>query len=430
MISAALALLFGLLAIVLGVLLLAQIRQRKALRNWLMAPTQGEIPDGTGAWREVFSQLQRLRKEEKKAYSALSNAHERFRMAAQALPDGVILLDNEQHIEWMNGAVCQHFSLDVSRDLGTQVGQLIRQSEFHKLLATDFGAKGSGPVLLRTNLEGVEQVLSVQLIPFAETGNLLLSRNVTELARTEAMRRDFVANVSHELRTPLTVISGFLELFQSDPAPEGEAAAGFYRLMTEQAERMNRLVVDLLTLSRIENDTRLPPDEVVDMGDMLDLLRREAESLSDGKHRIAIARRSAGNLRGCRDELRSAFGNLVSNAVRYTPAGGTITLNWWIGEEGHPTFSVTDTGIGIPPEHIPRLTERFYRVDKGRSTATGGTGLGLAIVKHVLVRHQGNLHIQSTMGQGSTFSARLPGKRLIVPESLPVQLPEQETTAG
>jgi two-component system phosphate regulon sensor histidine kinase PhoR len=233
----------------------------------------------------------------------------------------------------------------------------------------------------------------------------------------EATHRDFIANGSHELRTPLTVITGFLEQFNSDQPPEGEAARSFFGLMTAQAERMNRLVADLLTLSRLENSPQPPRDDTIDMPRMLQALRVEALALSGGQHQIVIDTPCTDQLRGGADEIRSAFGNLVFNAVRYTPAGGTITLSWRHAKT--PTanhaleFVVTDTGIGISTEHIPRLTERFYRVDKGRSTASGGTGLGLAIVKHILVRHGGQLKIKSEPGQGSVFSACLPASRVL-----------------
>ena len=394
--------------VVLAALLFGQIRQRAALRDWLEAPTQKEIPDGIGPWREIFSRLRRLRKEEQRAYSDLSNTLDQFRLAVQALPDGVILLDGTEHVDWMNAAACRHFPLDASRDIGAQIGHLIRQGKFHKLLESK---TQSEPLLLNIERNGSELVLAILLIPFANAGTLLLSRDVTDLARTDAIRRDFVANVSHELRTPLTVISGFVEQFLSETPPGGDTAAGFFKLMADQSARMNRLVADLLTLSQLENDTRPVADEVISMEEMLDDLHSEAGALAEGRQTIRIGETSAGDLRGSAHELRCAFGNLVSNAVRYTPVDGTVTLNWRI-EGGCPTFSVTDTGIGIPAEHIPRLTERFYRVDKGRSSATGGTGLGLAIVKHVLTRHQGALAIQSDIGRGSTFSARLPAARL------------------
>lgn len=399
------------LVAVLAALLADQIRQRNALRDWLAAPELHAIPDGTGAWRAIFSRLQSLRKMERKQHVELGNALEHFRLATQALPDGVILLDNQTHIEWLNAAACRYFALDPARDHHTLIAQLIRQSEFQTQLAAFRAGAALQPTLLRTSANGTERVLSIMLIAFADTGILLLSTDVTERVRTELIHRDFIANVSHELRTPLTVITGFLEQFDSEHPPEGDVARNFVRLMAEQAERMNRLVANLLALSRLENDDQPPLDETVDVPAMLDALRAEAMALSGGKHTIEIAEVTAGKLRGSSDEIRSAFGNLVFNAVRYTPAGGTITLAWRM-VDGVPTFSVTDTGIGIPTEYIPRLTERFYRVDKGRATAAGGTGLGLAIVKHVLARHGGTLRIQSIPGRGSTFSACLPVTRI------------------
>ncbi len=399
------------LVLMLGIVLVGQLRQRNALREWLTAPDLHAIPDGSGAWRDIFSRLQALRKKERKQHLELGNALERFRLAAQALPDGVILLDDRMHIEWLNDAACRHFAFDPARDIGTLAGQLIRQSEFHNLMGAYRAAPGQRSALLRASANGSERVLSVMLLPFADTGTLLVSTDVSERVRSELIHRDFIANVSHELRTPLTVMTGFLEQFNAPDPPQGEAARGFHRLMAEQAERMNRLVADLLTLSRLENSDQPPRDETVDVPALIEALRSEALALSGGRHRIEISA-SPDKLRGSADELRSAFGNLVFNAVRYTPAGGTITLAWR-RVDGAPTFSVADTGIGIPAEHIPRLTERFYRVDKGRSTAAGGTGLGLAIVKHVLARHGGTLKIESTPGKGSTFAATLPADRLI-----------------
>lgn len=396
----------------LALMLISQLRQRNALRAWLEAPDLHKIPDGSGAWRAIFSSLQMLRKKERRQHVELGNALERFRLAAQALPDGVMLLNDRMHIEWLNGSACVHFALDPARDVGTLAGQLIRHSEFQNLMATYRATPASQSTLLRRGNNGGERVLSVMLTPFADTGTLLISTDVTERVRTELIHRDFIANVSHELRTPLTVITGFLEQFNSDEPPDGKSARNFFGLMAEQTGRMNRLVADLLTLSRLENSDQPPRDEVVDVPALLAALRTEALALSAGKHAIEVVETSAGKLRGSTDELRSAFGNLVFNAVRYTPAGGKIALAWRLIDDA-PTFSVSDTGIGIPGEHIPRLTERFYRVDKGRSAVAGGTGLGLAIVKHVLARHGGVLQIESTLGMGSTFSARLPAERLV-----------------
>ena len=401
----------GLTAFILAVLLVRQTQQRRMLLTWLKDPQQHEIPDGIGAWREVFSQLQRLRKEELKIRNVLGGNLDRFLLAAQALPDGVILLDADSHIEWLNVAACEHFGLDARRDIGTLVVQLIRQTEFSDMFADFKSGKDIGPLVIKLGTNGSRRMLSLMLVSFADSGIMLLSRDISEIARAETMRRDFIANVSHELRTPLTVISGFLEQLTSEPAP-GNPINGFLLLMSEQAQRMNRLVDDLLRLSRLENTTEAPRDDELDVGELMTSLLTEGRLLSRERHNIEIGYVCECRIRGSNDEIRSAFSNLVSNAVRYTPSGGSITLSFE-GQGPQLAFSVTDTGIGIPAEHIPRLTERFYRVDKGRSAETGGTGLGLAIVKHVLARHQGTLSIRSKVGEGSTFTAYLPAERRI-----------------
>jgi two-component system phosphate regulon sensor histidine kinase PhoR len=398
------------LVVVLTWALWREAGQRRELARWLEAPNSSEIPDGRGRWLEIFSALQRFRKSEQKGRATLGASLERFRQAAQALPDGVLLLDLAGRIEWMNPSAARHLGLEFDRDVGILVEQLIRSSEFFDYLER-FRAGGEfPPLVLPIGEDRSRRVLSLTLIPFADEGTLLLSRDITDIARTEAMRRDFIANVSHELRTPLTVISGFLEQMTASEAIPREATETFLRLMTDQARRMTRLVEDLLTLSRLECDSEPPVSEIIDISTMMESLRAEAEALSSGKHDIQIGEMAPECLLGNADELRSAFGNLLSNAVRYTPPGGRIEISWHI-DAGCPTLTVYDNGIGIPKEHIPRLTERFYRVDKGRSSSTGGTGLGLAIVKHVLVRHQGTLAIKSDIGQGSSFSAVFPAER-------------------
>jgi two-component system phosphate regulon sensor histidine kinase PhoR len=249
-------------------------------------------------------------------------------------------------------------------------------------------------------------------VPFAGDQKLLMSRDVTELEAVARIRRDFIANVSHELKTPLTVISGFVETLQ-DIDVDDRQRKRFLQLMQEQAKNMQRLVADLLTLSALESDQNPLHDDTFEIVPLLLALSADAKGLSKGAHEIALDIGCAATLRGSRDELASAFGNLVSNAVRYTPAGGTVTLAWRIDADGSGVFAVRDTGIGVAAEYLPRLTERFYRVDRSRSRATGGTGLGLAIVKHVLLRHQAELEIESERGKGSTFAVRLPARRVV-----------------
>src|SRR4029453_5688530 len=265
-------------------------------------------------------------------------------------------------------------------------------------------------------------VLAIQIVPFGVAEKLLIGRDVTQLESVARMRREFIANVSHELKTPLTVISGFVETLQELELDERQRVR-FLQLMQEQAASMQRLVEDLLTLSALESEQNQLADERFGIVPLLLHISADAKGLSQGQHQVLPDIGDAATVKGGRDELASAFGNLVSNAIRYTPAGGTITLAWGVTPEGEGVFSVTDTGIGIGPEHLPRLTERFYRVDRSRSRATGGTGLGLAIVKHVLLRHQAELEITSETGKGSTFSVKLPARRVqsapVAPENVP-----------
>jgi two-component system phosphate regulon sensor histidine kinase PhoR len=248
-----------------------------------------------------------------------------------------------------------------------------------------------------------DMLLSIKLVPYGGNKRLLISRDITQMERIETMRRDFVANVSHELRTPLTVVNGFVENLQDMPDLSHEKIQRALHLMAEQTRRMDHLVSDLLTLSRLESDQSPLRTETVVMQELLGEVYRDGQMLSAGRHLHSLDVTGPVQLKGSRDELRSAFSNLVSNAVRYTPAGGTIKLRWEL-RSGHPVFSVQDSGIGIEAQHIPRLTERFYRVDRSRSRETGGTGLGLAIVKHIALRHQARLEVVSEVGRGSTFS--------------------------
>jgi two-component system phosphate regulon sensor histidine kinase PhoR len=266
--------------------------------------------------------------------------------------------------------------------------------------------------------------LALQLVPFAAQQKLLIARDVTELEAVSRMRRDFIASVSHELKTPLTVISGFIETLQDIDVDERQRSR-FLSLMQEQASSMQRLVADLLTLSALESEHNPLHEERFAIAPLLGALAADARALSTGAHTITVDVGEPAAVVGSRDEIASAFGNLVSNAVRYTPAKGSIGLAWRIDADGSGVFSVTDTGIGIAPEHIPRLTERFYRVDRSRSRDTGGTGLGLAIVKHVLLRHQAELVVTSERGNGSTFAVRLPAKRV---ERLPAPQPPPTTS--
>ena len=409
-----LLLVLALVIVAVTIRLWREAQQRKALLAWLRSDVAGphELPDGFGQWSSIFAALEQREKITRRQTAVMDARLDRYRRATEALPVGVLLLDATDHIDWLNQSAADHLGVEVKRDIGTLVWQLVRQPSFHEYLQrfrTNTANTEDGVIL---NSNDSTRTLHLQLRRFSDEGTLLLSRDISDSVRTEKMRRDFVANVSHELRTPATVISGFLEQMTGDEPPHGEDALRFLNLMADQSRRMNRLIEDLLTLSQLENAATPPDNEVVDVVAMLDTLVNEGVALSAGRHQIERGEVVAATISGSTDELRSAFGNLISNAIRYTPAGGSITVSWEL-EKDQLCFCVKDTGIGIPAEHIPRLTERFYRVDRGRSTATGGTGLGLAIVKHVLNRHQATLLIQSEPGRGSRFCVNFPQQRIL-----------------
>ncbi len=393
--------------------LLLQRRQLGRLRRWAAQPRLADPPEAGGVWGEAFDLLHRHRRANLKRRRQLARLIVRSRRAAQALPYGVTVLDAGLRLDWCNDSARLHFGLDAARDRGAPIVHFVRHPDFVAYLAV---REFADP--LRLQIAGnAARTLQLQLVPFEEEAWLLLSQDVTGAERLEAMRRDFVANVSHELRTPLTVLTGFLETIQ-DLKLEPERVRDYVNLMAPQAGRMRRIIEDLLALSSLEHAPP-PPEERIALGALLERLRTETEQLSSGRHRISLCIEGDHDLLGAESELASAFLNLASNAVRYTPAGGEIRLAWRSGSEGGE-FSVEDTGIGIDAEHLPRLTERFYRADRGRSRDSGGTGLGLAIVKHALARHQAVLSIESTPGKGSTFRARFPAARLApAPQKVP-----------
>lgn len=406
----------GLLLFSAALLLLAgyHLVHQRALLKWLQRPDPARVPNGMGRWEDVFADLYRLLKNQRQSQQSLSERLERFRSAGAAMPDGVVILDPNDRIDWCNPMAEEHFGLDLAKDGGQQITYLVRQPDFAEYL----NAQNYREPLIFKGLGNPETVLSMQLVPYGDDQKLIISRDISRWERVETMRRDFVANVSHELRTPLTVVGGFLETLSDLEGAEPAVVRRSLQLMTEQTNRMQRLVEDLLTLTRLESNHRLPGEDPINMPLILQSLLTDAQHLSRGRHQISIAQCEDLWLKGAEDEIRSAFSNLLSNAVRYTPEGGSIQMRWGGGHVGgsrEGVFSVTDTGMGVAPEHIPRLTERFYRVDRSRSRETGGTGLGLAIVKHVLSRHQARLEVQSELGKGSTFFVHLPPSRIAPP---------------
>jgi two-component system, OmpR family, phosphate regulon sensor histidine kinase PhoR len=401
----------GLVALGALVMLGVHLRYLGRLAAWLERPTLETVPDGIGAWSEVFARIYRTRRATEQNERRLQENEERFRRTISALPEGLVLVDAALQIEWCNPVAERDFGIRLANDAGLRLTNLVREPEF-----IDFMTSGRfvAPLVFRPQA-GTARALEVRVIEFEPARSIVISRDITERERLDAVRRDFVANVSHELRTPLTVVNGFLEMLVDGAPASEELRQRHLLLMQEQTARMHRLVEDLLMLSRLESEQTPVAEERVDVARLLHDLGDEARLLSRGRHLVAVESPAA-HVRGSRDELHSAIGNLVSNAVRYTPEGGRILLRFVLDDDGG-RIEVSDTGIGIPAEHLPRLTERFYRVDKSRSRETGGTGLGLAIVKHVLMRHGGALEVSSVPGEGSTFSARLPRAR-IEPDSL------------
>jgi two-component system, OmpR family, phosphate regulon sensor histidine kinase PhoR len=385
----------------LCVLLIAQLHYLYQLSDWLDHPATAKLPDGWGAWTDIFARLYKLRRDDEKNQAELSEWLARFRQAMSLLPDGVAIMDDVLFLEWCNPAAEKHLGLRLDRDKGMRVTNLVRSPAF-----IDYIILGRYEQPLTLSLR--ERKLIVQIIPFENRRQILVTHDATESERIEMMRRDFIANASHELRTPLTVINGFLEIACGQPNLDPQTRMAHLKLMTEQGQRMQNLVEDMLTLTRLESIEYPLRPERVNIRALLEQIAEETMALSAGKHQISLEV-DGPDIKGSTEELRSAFGNLASNAVRYTPPQGTIALAWQMGESG-PQFMVKDSGIGIHPEHISRLTERFYRVDKSRSRETQGTGLGLAIVKHVLLRHDASLAIDSVPEKGSTFTVRFPKK--------------------
>lgn len=381
------------------------------LQNWLKKPTLVDVPDGSGVWESIFSSLFQNQRKNFRTEAELTAALEGFKRATNALPDGIVVLNHRNEIEWCNPPAELLLGLDLFKDNNQPVQNLVRYNEFISYLhAQDY----SEPINVKS-LRSEGATLEIQLIVFGTAQKLLICRDISTQEKIDTMRRDFIANVSHELRTPLTVVGGFLETLQETEADISKEMNGYFDIMIAQTNRMRLIIEDLLTLSKIESNYEVPETSVINMHDLLNMILNDATALSHGKHQIELDVEASLNIKGSRDELVSAFTNLVTNAIRYTPEGGDIIIKWALNKK-QATFSVKDSGIGIEEQHIARLTERFYRVDSSRSRDTGGTGLGLAIVKHILNRHKAKLVIASTIGEGSTFSIVFPQSRTVIDE--------------
>ncbi|SFD98994.1 PAS/PAC sensor signal transduction histidine kinase [Phytobacter palmae] len=372
---------------------------------WLWVDKSMTPPPGTGSWEPLLYGLHQMQMRNKKRRRELGNLIKRFRSGAESLPDALVMITEEGAIFWCNGLAQQLLNLRWPDDNGQNILNLLRYPEFTRYLKTKDFARPLNLVL------NSGRHLEIRVMPYSEQQLLMVARDVTQMHQLEGARRNFFANVSHELRTPLTVLQGYLEMMQEQKL-EGPPRDKALHTMREQTSRMEGLVKQLLTLSKIEAAPTLPPNEIIDVPMMLRVVEREAQTLSQKKHELEFVVDNGLKVLGNEDQLRSAISNLVYNAVNHTPAGTHITVRWQRATSG-AQFIVEDTGPGIGPEHIPRLTERFYRVDKARSRQTGGSGLGLAIVKHALNHHESKLEIDSTPGKGTRFSFTLPA-RLVV----------------
>jgi len=387
-----------------------QTRDLHRLLRWVRHPKRTTPPSSPGIFTALVDEIDDLRERNKSRKKRLSRYLKQFRRATAALPDATVVLDSSGTIEWANGAAVRLLNVRWPRDARQRITHLVRHPELARLLEAG-EADGSGLEIQAPHDPSIE--LSIRVAPYEQGNRLLVARDVSRLHQLNQMRKDFVANVSHELRSPLTVLRGYLEMLTSDA--QASAAPEVQRALEEMEHQtlcMQGIVDDLLLLARLEHGEERADDGRVAVAEMLAEIRSEAVAASGAsRHRFVVEADPRLAITGNARELHSAFANLVLNAVRYTPDAGCITLRWYGDDEG-AHLRVEDTGVGIPPEHIPRLTERFYRVDQGRSRERGGTGLGLAIVKHVLDHHQARLRIESEPGKGSQFCCDFPPKRI------------------
>lgn len=392
--------------------LLAWLRSEQ--NNDSPAMTVVPMPKISGVWGEAADRTQRLLKNRDQQYLESQARLDEFLAAMQASPSGVVLLDCDERIEWCNQMAAHHFGFDAQRDVMQHIANLVRAPEFKAYMARgnfdkDVVVAGSA------SAPGRPVKLSVHVHLYGKNRKLLLSRDITAVELAEAMRRDFVANVSHEIRTPLTVLSGFIETLQTLTLKESDRVR-YLALMAQQSQRMQTLVNDLLTLSRLEGSPVPSTTDWHDVGALFVQCEQEGRALSallaPVGQRLSFECMTGYKIAGVQAELHSAMSNLVANAIRYTPDGGDVKVMWNVMPDGSGKFSVRDTGAGIAMEHLPRLTERFYRIDRSRSRETGGTGLGLAIVKHVVQRHGAELAIESQLGEGSNFCITFPQSRV------------------
>ena len=400
------------IALTLGATLGWQWFQLYKMQQWLLNQNSTEPPESSGIWGAVFDDIYHLQRRQQKSQDRLKAVLTRIQDGTAALKDGVLMANGQGNLEWWNHAATQLLGLKETQDVGQPITNLVREPEFKRYFEM---ANYDEPFEMASPTQH-ETYLQFHITLFSQQDRLIICRDISRMKQLEAMRQDFVANASHELSTPLTVISGYLETFldhkESLPSRWGRAL----KQMHQQSLRMQNLIHDLLTLSRLENG-QVKDHAKVNIKSMLSNLQQDAIALSGQKKQIIELEAEAVDMIGIDSELSSAFSNLIFNAVKYTQAQGTIRIHWWSNESGLH-LSIKDNGIGIDSPHIPRLTERFYRADPSRHSETGGTGLGLAIVKHILLRHDGHLEVHSSLGKGSSFTCHFPSTRKAQAERL------------
>ena len=392
--------------------LLWQQRMLRSISKFLHNGSEQSPPNVPGVVNEITREIDSLRERHTRREEELSSLLARFEEVTEALPDAVVVMDTYGHVEWANEKAFEYLGVRLPRDRGQRFSHIIRQPQLLDYLA-DAGRESSASSLVIPAPVNADISLDIRVIRYAESSLLLVAGNVTEIQRANRMRKDFIANASHELRTPITVISGYLEAVENETAellPEWQPRI---KQMRNQTRRMQNLIEDLLKLSRLESSPTADPDNEVDMAELITVLHNEARTLSGKQgHVILLETQPELRVKGDYDSLYSAFSNIVFNAVQYTPAGGEIRIKWRRTDAG-ACLEVADSGEGIAAEHLPRVTERFYRVDKGRSREKGGTGLGLAIAKHVMAQHDAELKISSEPGQGTVVECLMPGQRVV-----------------
>jgi two-component system phosphate regulon sensor histidine kinase PhoR len=381
-----------------------------ALLYWIRRKSDNMPPDTPGVVDEITREIEYLKNRHSKRKKKLSGYLKRFQMATAALPDATVILGKDNEIEWANNKAERYLNVHWPGDMGQRIINLVRHTELGPFLEEIYKGDNEDRVLEMAAPGNSNVYLEVRVAPYGESKKLLVARDVTRLHKLIEMRKDFIANASHELRTPLTVISGYLEAFEDDDSLSELKVQ--LKQMRGQTDRMRRLVEDLLQLSRLETSTKISDEMDVSVPELLNGIYEEARGVIGGPQIYSLNIDAAVWIRGNHNELYSAFSNLIFNAVQYTAESGVIGIHWYKNENSI-CFEVTDTGEGISPEHIPRLTERFFRVDQGRSRERGGTGLGLAIVKHILAKYDAQLEIESEPGKGSLFRCKFPINKLI-----------------